>query len=132
MFRFIVSSICVVGALAAPAEQQRVLGKSALEGKGVLLLDPITYPVVVSHLSPELNVFIGIFDKRDSIATRPADQIPEDKSESVPVEVRKRFLNFAVDLSRDEKAEGTDNILFAQIMVNGTHTLRCVVKTLTY
>jgi hypothetical protein len=91
------------------AEMAQVAGRNKAEAKGMLLLDSISYSLVVDELKPETRVIIGIFDQQYTVAEDP---LPEQTT------VRFNYINFALAYSRDETVD-ISHLLFAQIIVNG-------------
>ena len=83
-------------------------GKNKAEAKGVILLDSMTYPILLQAITRKTNVMIGIFDKK---------QTAKD-SKSLETIARNNYLNFVLDVSRDAKND-VKNLIFAQIIVNG-------------
>jgi hypothetical protein len=82
---------------------------SQTDAKGVLLLDSISYPIIMDELNPETRILIGIFSKKQTLLEEPL---------SLEGEVRNNYLNFVSAYAKDE---GTDlsHLMFAQIIVNG-------------
>lgn len=86
-----------------------VLGKNKAESKGVLLMDSVTFPVLMDELSAQTRLLVGIFDKRDTVVSDPP---------TLEAEARFSFLNFAQAYNRDESTD-LAHLLFGQVIVNG-------------
>lgn len=87
-----------------------VVGKSKAETKGVLLMDSVTFPVLMDELSPRTRLLVGMFDKRHTVVSDPP---------TLEGDARANFLNFAQAYSRDESTQ-LNHLLFGQIIVNGS------------
>ena len=82
--------------------------KSSEETKGVLLLDSITFPKLVPNMERDVVILVC---KKGSIGDYGTDSIRTD------------FFSLVNKIEKMENS-GTENILFAQLIVNGGENLR--------
>jgi hypothetical protein len=92
---------------AAAQMSSSILGKDLAESRGMILLDAITYNIVVDHLEG-CDIMVGFFNKRD---LRKGTSSPEFTS-------RKAYLDFAIEAYSQPNVD-LSHLVFAQVIVNG-------------
>jgi hypothetical protein len=92
---------------AAAQTTSSILGKDLAESRGMILLDAVTYDIVVDHLEG-CNIMVGFFNKRD---LRKGTSSPEFTS-------RKAYLDFVIEAYSQPNVD-LSNMIFAQVIVNG-------------
>lgn len=95
---------------AAAQTSSSILGKDLAESRGMVLLDAITYDIVLDHLEG-CDIMVGFFSKRD---LRKGSSSPEHSS-------RKAYLDFVVEAHSQTDVD-LSNMIFAQVIVNGKYS----------